>query len=179
MPRDNDRSHLHPMLREKCLALDIALVQKGIPLALFEGARAPARQVDLYAKGRGEGAPGHFVTKARPWESGHQYGMAVDYVFLINGQWTWNEPSVGMWAQYTQLADAEGLRSLSFEKPHVELPLHLTSLRAGMYPPGGDDSWRAWLEAQIEAWGPEARTIGGIVYPGAPPLMQERPALVT
>lgn len=178
MPRDNDRSHLHPVLREKLQQLDAALLSKGIPLTLFEGFRAPERQADLYAQGRGTGTPGHFVTKANPWSSFHQYGLAVDYVFQINGQWTWNEPRTGMWAEYTQLADSVGLRSLSFEKPHVEVPLYLTSLQRGIYPPGGDESWRANLETAVERWGPEAKVIGGLTFPGAPPLNQERPALV-
>lgn len=177
MPRDSDRSHLHPELREKLVALDSALAAKGIPLQLFEGARSPNRQAELYAQGRGVGPTGHTVTKARSWESFHQFGCAVDYVFNINGTWTWSEPAPGMWAQYTQLAAVVGLRSLSFEKPHVELPLHLSSLQRGVYPPGGDAPWRDWLEAQIESWGPEARTIGGLTYPAAPPLFIERPAL--
>lgn len=178
MPRDNDRTHLHPVLRAQLVELDAALLAKNIPLQVFEGFRVPQRQADLYATGRGTGTPGHYVTKARPWESFHQYGLAVDYVFMVNGQWTWTEPTTGMWAQYTQLADSVGLRSLSFEKPHVEVPLHLSSLQAGVYPPGGDDTWQSWLEAQIEAWGPEAKTISGLTFPGAPPLMQQRPALV-
>jgi hypothetical protein len=94
MPRDADRSHLHPALREKLVALDSALEAKHIPLALFEGARSPNRQVELYAQGRGTGATGHFVTKARAWESFHQYGLAVDYVFKIGLLWGVDLPVV-------------------------------------------------------------------------------------
>jgi peptidoglycan L-alanyl-D-glutamate endopeptidase CwlK len=178
MPRDNDRSHLHPVLREKLVALDSALMAKGVPLTLYEGARSPFRQAELYAQGRGAGTPGHTFTKAKAWTSYHQFGCAVDYVFRINGAWTWSEPSHGMWADYTKLADAVGLRSLSFERPHVELPLAITSLQRGVYPPGGDSTWHDWIEVQIEAWGSEARTIGGITHPAAPPMFIERPALV-
>lgn len=177
MPRDADRSHLHPALREKTVALDSALAAKGLPLRLFEGARSPVRQVELYARGRGTGTPGKTVTRARAWQSMHQYGCAVDYVFWVDGEWVWPPAEDPRWEEYAKLAAAVGLRSLSFERPHVELALHLAPLQAGQYPSGGDDAWRDWLETQIEAWGQEARTFSGIIHPAAPPLLIDRPAL--
>lgn len=179
MPRDVDRSHLHPALREKCVALDSALAAKRIPLELYEGARSPFRQVELYARGRGTGETGRTVTRAKAWASLHQYGLAVDYVFRVDGAWSWDEPRVGMWEDYAGLAEAIGLRSLSFEKPHVELPVALSSLQRGMYPVGGDDTWNAWLETMIEQWGGHARTAGGIIHPAPPPLFIDRPAFTT
>lgn len=178
MPKDTDRSHIHPTLRDKTVALDSALAAKGIPLALYEGARTPQRQVELYAIGRGVGSPGRTVTRAKAWTSFHQFGCAVDYVFFVDGKWTWEEPTKGMWSEYAGIAAALGLRSLSFEIPHVELPLALTSLQRGIYPPGGDSSWHDWVEGQIENWGQEARTFGAIIHPAAPPLFIDRPALV-
>jgi peptidoglycan LD-endopeptidase CwlK len=179
MPRDADPAHLHPLLRNFLAELDPALAKAGVPLALYEGARSPFRQVELFAKGRGVGTPGKTVTRARAWGSFHQYGCAVDYVFRINGAWTWDEPKPGMWGEYTQIASSIGLRSLSFERPHVELPLVLGDLQRGLFPPGGDDTWERWLEQEIERWGSEARTVGSQVHPGAPPLpsLNERPPL--
>jgi peptidoglycan L-alanyl-D-glutamate endopeptidase CwlK len=165
-------------MRKALAELAGRLFVEGIPLRVYEAGRTPQRQRDLYLQGRNSPS-GRIVTKAKPWESYHQFGMAVDHVFWIDGLgWTWNEPKPGMWARYTQLADKCGLRSLSFEKPHVELPLRLADLQSGVYPPGGDDSWRDWLEAQIESWGPGAREVSGLMMPGAPPQFTDRPALV-
>lgn len=183
MPIDRDPSHIHPVMREKSAALDKALAAAGIPLALYEGGRSPQRQAALYSKGRGQdgfgvGAPLRHVTNARAWESKHQYGVAEDRVFFVDGAWSWAEPEKGMWARYQELAHGLGLVTLSFEKPHVELDVSLGSLRAGHYPVPGDDSWSDWLESMIEAWGPGERSVGGLIHPGAPPLMIERPSLV-
>lgn len=53
----------------------------------FEGFRGPVRQLDLFAKG---------TTKARPWKSAHNYGLAVDFVPFVPlsanraiGEWSW------------------------------------------------------------------------------------------
>ncbi len=173
---DRDPSHLHPLMRTRAADLASHLAVEKIPLLPFECGRTPMRQRDLYLQGRGS-PTGKIVTKAKPWESFHQYGMAEDNVFFVNGIWTWDEPERGMWARYTQLADQCGLRSLSFEKPHVELPLRIADLQTGVYLPGGDSTWQAWLEAQIEAWGPGSREINGIFLPGAPPQFTERPPL--
>jgi peptidoglycan L-alanyl-D-glutamate endopeptidase CwlK len=178
MARDSYRSHLHPAFLACLAKLEVALRAEGIPLALYEGARSPFRQAELYARGRGVGETGKTVTRAKAWQSFHQFGIAADMVFQVNGAWTWEEPKPGMWKRYTELARAAGLRTLDFERPHVELPVALQPLQVGHYPPGGAEAWQAWLEDQIEAWGQQARDVGGIMHPAAPPLMVERPALV-
>lgn len=181
MPRLTDPNLLHPILREKALKMAGQLAIEGIPLQLYEGARSPFRQAELYARGRvlGIGEMGKTSTRAHAWDSFHQYGMGVDFVFFINGQPRWDEPKPGMWARYQEIAKGMGLRPLSFEIPHVELPLSLNDLHAGRFPPGGDTSWRHWLEEQAELWGSAARTVSGIVHPGAPRALltvDERPA---
>lgn len=180
MPRDNDPSHLHPLLRNFLHELDGELAAAGIPLALYEGARSPFRQVELYAKGRGVGEPGKTVTRARAWTSFHQFGMAVDYVFWNGKTWTWEESKPGMWAEYNRIARGIGLRPLSFERPHVELPISLSDLQAGRFPVGGDETWERWIEQEIERWGSQPRDVAGIMHPGAPPLptLDARPPLV-
>jgi peptidoglycan L-alanyl-D-glutamate endopeptidase CwlK len=178
LPRDTFLPNLHPQMRKAVLELEDALRLEGIPLRLYEGARSPWRQAELYARGRG--GPGLTVTKARAWESFHQYGMAADFVFWHDGVWDWNEPKEGLWHDYSRIADAVGLRSLSFERPHVELPLRLVDLQRGIYP-AGDPSWLTWLETNVEQWGQRAKDIAGLIHPAAPPLrsLDERPALVT
>lgn len=179
MARDNARENLHPLFLAHMQHLLDSLGVEGIPLALYEGARSPFRQAELYARGRGVGPTGATVTRAKAWQSFHQYGVAGDFVFKTPaGGWTWDEPKPGMWKRYTELARAAGFRTLDFERPHIELPLSLQELQAGRYPAGGSDAWQAWLENQIETWGQHSRDVGGITHPAAPPLMIDRPPLV-
>ncbi|HYF26137.1 MAG TPA: M15 family metallopeptidase [Baekduia sp.] len=182
MARNAALEHLHPAFRMRALALEARLAAEGIPLHRYEAARTPWRQAELYARGRtsGYGEFGKTVTRARAWESWHQYGLAADYVFRVDGKWTWAEPEAGMWHRYQQLAHDLDLQTLSREKPHVQLPARRSDLLAGKFPQGGDDSWEAWLEDQIERWGSTAREVAGVLHPGAPPLVSlyERPAEV-
>jgi hypothetical protein len=182
MPHDTDRSHLHPVFRAAAADLDARIAAAGLQMGLFEGGRTPQRQAALYCSGRvsGIGTWGKFVTRAKPWDGFHQYGLAGDWVFNPNGVWTWSEPEKGQWAKYTQLAHAAGLRTLSIEEPHAELPVSLADLQAGRYPAGGDDTWETWIEAQIESWGPVAKSYDGIMMPAAPPAptIAARPPLV-
>lgn len=169
MAHDQSLDHLHPIFR-KALTDELipALRDAGLQLHIFESFRTPFRQADLYASGRV--TPGPKRTNAQPWRSFHQYGMAVDFVFKTpEGAWTWEEPEPGQWSKYTELCFKAGLRTLSFEKPHVELPVDLKTLCEGHYPAGGDSAWMAAMEEQIMKWGRNPRTFSGLQYPGAPP----------
>jgi hypothetical protein len=181
MPRENSKLVLHATFASALWELEKAIAGAGLPLQVFETGRSPQRQSELYAQGRvsGIGTGGKYVTRAKPWQSFHQFGMAADYVFNVDGKWTWDEPYKGAWVKYTQLAAAAGLRTLSFERPHVELPVNLSILSAGQYPPGGGAAWEDWLDAQVEGWGHDARMIDGITCPGAPaaPTTGARPPL--
>lgn len=178
MSRLQDRSLLHPVLRDRLSILDVRLLDAGIPMRLYEGARTPWRQAELYARGRTV-PNSKKVTKAMAWRSHHQFGVAADFVFFVDGGWTWSEPEPGQWLGYQELAKAVGLDLLSFEKPHVQLPWSIDDLRRGLYPIGGDATWRAWLGAQLEQWGTFEKDVGGVFHPGAPPSFDlgERPAI--
>lgn len=54
------------------------LALQGIGVKILEGDRSAERQAELYAQGRSR--PGAIVTRARPWESAHQWGLALDVV---------------------------------------------------------------------------------------------------
>lgn len=164
MPRDTDHAHLHPEFRQRAEQLIDRLAQDDLPFRLFEGFRSPQRQRELYAQGRTK--PGAIVTRARPWQSYHQYGLGADFVLFIDGQWSWDDrgPRDAWWKRLHQYARAVGLEPLSFERPHVQLAgLDLDDLRSGRYPAGGDASWSDHLEAAIESWSGS---------PQAPPLPQ-------
>lgn len=173
---------LHPTFRVRIATLQERLLIAGIPLRPYETGRTPARQAELFARGR-DGKPGGRVTKARAWESLHQYGLSVDFVFFDGNKWSWNEPEPDMWQRYTSLCEALGLETLSFEKPHVQLPWSLADLQAGHLPPHGDAPYLEWLSAQVTSWGPGSQTVAGLVHPGAPPIsfppdIDERPEMV-
>lgn len=49
---------------------------------VFETYRTPERQNELFQKKK---------TKARAWQSAHQYGLGIDLVPFDKGQWSWAE----------------------------------------------------------------------------------------
>lgn len=190
--RNVDPLLLHPKQREACRGLANALGRESIPLAVFEGWRSPQRQADLYVQDRvpsWKGAKGRHVTRSRPWVGRHSYGLACDYVFFLPGKgWTWKEPEKGMWDRFDKLARENGLESLEFERPHVQLAgIKLSDLRAGIYPAGGDTTWANNMRAAIAAWGPEPvlATVEGVAFDwprapksptiGLPPVQEKAP----
>jgi hypothetical protein len=151
--RDTNLLNLHPVLREKVRQLQDRLAAEGIPLRLFEGYRTPFRQRMLFDKHDGS-------TKAMAWQSNHNYGMAVDFVFYepekVKGGWHWKDTGQhrAWWNRYHAIGRELGLKPLSFEAPHLELvDSAWRDLRAGRYPAGGDEDWADNLTAMIRAWG--------------------------
>jgi len=144
----HDMTLLRKPFREQVEALLGMLAKENIPLAVYETVRSPLRQSLLYAVGRVETEPhfGRTITRARPYESAHQFGLAVDLVFRINGKWTWEEPEWGLWDRMQELAKAAELETLSFEKPHVQIPNfdhdRATMARGPTYVTG----WLEWVK---------------------------------
>ena len=148
--RNSDPALLHPVFREKVEDLLKRLAAEGVPFALFEGFRSPERQQFLYAQGRTR--PGAIVTKARPWASYHQYGLAADFVLLVNGEWSWDTSGAKArwWKRLPEIGKELGLEPLLFEMPHLQLArLKIEDLTAGRYPPGGDLTWQANLDRAL------------------------------
>lgn len=153
-----DLDLLVPDCRARVLALLAACHAEELPLEAYETGRPPARQAELYAIGRepGNGELGHTRTGALPWQSAHQYGLAVDLVFKVNGHWTWVEPEDGMWDRLTDLAGKAGLHQLRdrrgrlIEMPHVQscTEAELHHLERG---PNDTPAWLAWLRARAGA----------------------------
>ncbi len=88
----------------------------GYEVALFEGFRFPERQQALYDQGRSK--PGKIVTYAKPGESFHQYGLAVDIVGKVNGKWDW---SIDYYDKITEIFVRHGFETLKFEKAHFQI----------------------------------------------------------
>jgi hypothetical protein len=79
---------LHPTVRVQFINLGQRLqlaYERGETdkrFMVFETYRSPMRQAELMAKGR--------VTKAPPWSSAHQFGLAADFAGVdVDGKWTW------------------------------------------------------------------------------------------
>lgn len=148
---------LHPRIRGKVTALIADLANEIIPMKVFETFRTPERQQKLFNKGRVPvHDPSKIVTHAKPWESYHQYGLAVDMVIdhPDHGMWeTGNATVDAWWSRYHALAERHGLEPLSFELPHVQLQGVKTSqLIAGDEPGAGDDSWTNNFVEAVNRW---------------------------
>jgi len=130
-----DTRLLHPKFRWACegLAKDlIAGYQSGrtkTRFEIFETFRHPDRQNSLLAKG---------ATKARAWQSAHQFGLAADFVPVISeaeatelsdlkGErvWPgWNWDSKHDWDYLRNRANSFKLaNNLDWDRPHVQSPL--------------------------------------------------------
>lgn len=132
MDREQYRvEHLHPKMQGPVTGLTKATGgrvfesdSKKFILRPFEGFRSAVRQQHLFAGGK--------VTKARPWQSAHQYGLAVDFAGVrveMNGNivpnsWFWPASTHPCWMELKRLAIAEGLDvPIAWDIGHVEHPV--------------------------------------------------------
>lgn len=154
LPR-SDLTLLDAELLDKLGTLMIGLRTDGLLLEVYETARSPNRQAELYAIGRDPELAhyGRTVTGSLPYHSAHQYGLGVDLVFRVNGAWTWEEPAKGQWDRMHVLARHCGLTGLYnkrgelIEMPHLQLPgFHPDKVAPG---PNQDDQWLAWLRRRL------------------------------
>ena len=95
-------SGLHPIVVEATVKTIEALNNRGIVCNVHSGTRTFKRQQELYALGRSIKNPdwyhkddkpmGNIVTNARPGDSFHNYGLAIDVVRMTpQGNWTWGQ----------------------------------------------------------------------------------------
>lgn len=76
----------------------------------FETYRHPFRQNEAFA---------NKVSRARAYESAHQFGLAVDFVPWDNGRWSWLPTHDWDFLRRTAI-DAGLVSSLSWDRAHVE-----------------------------------------------------------
>ena len=118
---------LHPEMRPSLIAMiettSTTVLRSGrsahYKFKPFEGYRTPVRQMHLLTVDK--------TTKAGPWKSAHQYGLAVDFAcVLIEGdlsrdRWTW--PKDADWQWLKNLARRVGLDvPIEWDLGHVEHP---------------------------------------------------------
>ena len=143
---------LHPILRESVVEVLAQCKDAGMPFELFEGYRSPERQRYLYEQGRTR--KGRIITKAQPWQSMHQYGLAVDLVLKIGDAWSWRSDGIfaDHWNTLALICEKYGLEGISWELPHFQLSgVLLSDAQAGRFP-GGDNVWWSNLQDSAAGW---------------------------
>lgn len=112
---------LHPKMRIAVLKLETVLLKAGIlwtarneGFKFFEGYRSPERQAELrrdHPK----------VTKAGPWQSAHQYGMAADYVWWNpETGWSWEDNLPWDFLDIAVAEVPELRRPIQWDRPHIQ-----------------------------------------------------------
>lgn len=134
MTRLNSPSLLHPAFAER-LQLLVAHLQAEDPgFQAYETVRPPERQVEMHSAGR---------SRAAPYQSAHQFGVAADIVFCDGGMWRWPAKDDPRWEPLIRLAPQFGLECLSWERPHVQMEgFDWRHLAPG---PMGTAEWTEWL----------------------------------
>lgn len=114
---------LHPAVRQEAgrIYADIcAAMPAGVVCRFTHTLRTNAEQDALYALGRTK--PGKIVTNAKGGSSYHNYGLAIDFVLLVNGQVSWAVDK--NWAAVIAIFESYGWESghrWKFkDSPHVQ-----------------------------------------------------------
>ena len=115
---------LHPAVREEAgkIYADIcAAMPAGVVCRFTYTLRTNAEQDALYAQGRTK--PGPIVTYSKAGESYHNYGLAIDFVLLVNGKVSWTVDK--NWLAVISIFESYGWQSghrwtKLRDSPHVE-----------------------------------------------------------
>jgi peptidoglycan L-alanyl-D-glutamate endopeptidase CwlK len=105
------------------------------PIYIYCGVRTPNEQSQLYAQGRT--IKGKIVTNAKPYESWHNYGLAIDFCLVDrNGKISWDTNAdfdnnkQSDYAEVIKFAEKLGLESGSkfkfVDMPHIQFRHGLT-----------------------------------------------------
>jgi hypothetical protein len=101
MPMITDLEALHPIFRDKIIALVHLCAQQGIQLSVVESYRTHAKQNEY--KGMGKK-----YTNSKGGRSKHQYGLAVDLVPVVDSVAVWD--NVALWKKVGVTGEKLGLR---------------------------------------------------------------------
>ena len=96
----------------------------GLDVLVYCTLRPHHEQDELYRQGRT--MPGKIVTYAKPGQSAHNYGLALDFVPLVLGKPDWRAGSPE-YLKAIELAEKRGMESASKwtrfkEYPHLQEP---------------------------------------------------------
>lgn len=99
---------LHPKVAENADMLKEKAAEKDITIQITDGFRTYEEQDALYAQSRTE--HGNIVTNAKGGKSYHNYGLAVDFAVVNDGQIMWdtsyngNDNGKSDWEEVTEIA---------------------------------------------------------------------------
>jgi peptidoglycan LD-endopeptidase CwlK len=125
-----DLDQLHLPFLQRVLELLARCRERGADYFAISGYRSPEEQARLYFQGRT--LPGPIVTRAKPYDSPHQYGIAVDLcrdgVLSRRGlQPDWRPASYDVLGEEAQKLGLEWGGTWKFkDRPHVQLPGYVT-----------------------------------------------------
>ena len=138
MINSRDFDKLRPRTREKAIAFQTACREAGLPVLIYQTLRDAEYQDQLYAQGRTK--PGKVVTNAKGGSSFHEYGVAIDFVPLVEGLPAWNDDK--RYQQCAQIGKKCGFEwggdFKSFkDRPHLQDTMGFTiaDYAAGKAPP--------------------------------------------
>jgi peptidoglycan L-alanyl-D-glutamate endopeptidase CwlK len=118
---------LQPDFKEKVIRWYEECKEEGLKILVYCGYRSNEDQEKLYKQGRS--VKGNKLTNARAGQSFHNYGRAIDFVPVKNGESSWDDTASYIKAQ--RIGKEFGLRPISWELPHLE-----------------DGSFKNWRELQ-------------------------------
>lgn len=78
---------LQPIMKRKGDMVIAEMKRRGFDVKITQGYRSKAEQDKLYAQGRT--TPGKIVTNAKGGQSFHNYGVAIDFAFIVDGKFSW------------------------------------------------------------------------------------------
>lgn len=107
---------LKPDFKQRVIRWYEECLEEGLKILVYCGYRSDEDQEKLYKQGRS--IEGKIVTNARAGQSFHNYGRAIDYVPVKNGETSWDDTASYLKAQ--RIAKEFGLRPISWELPHLE-----------------------------------------------------------
>lgn len=107
---------LHPKVREDAARI-FGLCEDSLKgrakIRISQGLRTIAEQNELYAQGRTK--PGKIVTNAQGGSSYHNYGLAIDFMLVLDGKtasWDmktdWDEDKVSDWMEVVTIFQNNG-----------------------------------------------------------------------
>jgi peptidoglycan L-alanyl-D-glutamate endopeptidase CwlK len=144
--RDDKIESLAPFVQELLRGALEELHADGYTLYPFETYRSPERQQALYNQGRS--IPGKKVTNAKPWQSFHQYGLAVDLVYKVKNRWVWDAD----YDKPSSIMQQHSFEPIDFERVHFQITQGLTWREAcELQKQGGLEAvWKA-VESRFKA----------------------------
>lgn len=117
---NNTQTRLLPCVQRGVEAIISEMKYLGHPVRLVQGYRSLEEQTRLYNQGRT--TPGNIVTNAKAGQSFHNYGCAVDLVFIKEGY----DANQSLWETLGVVGEKHGFewggRWKGFtDKPHFEM----------------------------------------------------------